>query len=65
MPAEEGLPLPQTLPWYFGLAIMAFWLVAVYGIVHIARHRFRQWRAERERSRRLAAARPGDVIDID
>jgi hypothetical protein len=37
----EAAPIPHTLPWYFGVLIVAFWVAVVVAAVAIIRYRRR------------------------
>ena len=53
--AQQGADLPVTLPWYFGLAIVAVWVVLLAGIVGLVRRQLQQRAARRAEDERRAS----------
>ena len=42
----EAAPIPHTLPWYFGVIIVAFWIAVIVAAVAIIRYRRRNREAD-------------------
>lgn len=58
--AAGDLPLPTSIPPFIGLAIVALWVAAVWGVVVVLR-----WRRALRAERRATLSRPRAVTATD